>query len=118
MNVDIDEHQPSLDDENIARINWAPTINAHIPETFEFPQESKENLTAEQEIFIREIRELIDETRIAALCCELVLSNVLFNTKTINFNFLEFLRCCILAFIDPSYRFETLYTSHSSSKRK
>ncbi len=90
MNVDVDEHQQT-NDENIAKINWAPTINTIIPETFEFSQESNENLTSEQETFIREIRELIDETRIAALCCELVLSNVLLDTKTANFVFLEFL---------------------------
>ena len=71
--MDIDESLPASD-ENVAKIDWAPTINAHIPETFECPQESKENLTPEQEIFVQNVRELIDETRITALCCELVLS--------------------------------------------
>jgi len=68
-----------LNDENLEKINWAPTINTIIPETFECPEESDENLTLEQQIFIRDIRELINETRIAALCCELVLSKYLFN---------------------------------------
>ena len=76
MNVEIDGDEQSTD-ENIGRINWAPTINTIIPETFEFSQESKENLTEKEETFVRDIRELIDETRIAALCCELVYSQII-----------------------------------------
>ena len=60
------------DEENLEKINWAPTINTIIPETIECPQEIDENLTSEQEVFMRDVRELINETRIAALCCELV----------------------------------------------
>lgn len=59
-------------DENLEKINWAPTINTIIPDTFECLQESDEELTSEQKIFVQNIRELIDETRIAALCCESV----------------------------------------------
>src|SRR5690349_135289 len=89
LHIDIDDNQKT-NDENLEKINWAPTINTIIPERFECPQESDEKLSSEQEIFIRDIRELIDETRIAALCCELVLLNIF---KTINFYFLflEFL---------------------------
>ncbi len=72
LNIDIDNNM-KFNDEILEKINWAPTINTIIPETFECPQESNENLTSEQEIFIQDIRELINETRIAALCCELVL---------------------------------------------
>lgn len=72
LNVDVDE--------NVEKINWPPTMNTSIPETFEFSQEWKEELTSEQNHFLAEIRELIDETRIAALCCELVCSGKLEST--------------------------------------
>jgi hypothetical protein len=71
LNIEIDDN-PNADHSSTEKINWAPTINTIIPETFECPQESDINLTSEQETFVREIRELIDETRLVALCCELV----------------------------------------------
>jgi hypothetical protein len=71
--VNIDDQK--LSEEDVGKINWAPTMNAIIPDTFECPQEFDEKLTPEQEIFIGDIRALIDETRIAALCCEQVFSN-------------------------------------------
>jgi len=89
LNIDIDDN-PKVNDEHLEKIIWAPTINTIIPDIFEFPQESDEYLTSEQETFIRDIRELIDETRIAALCCELVLSNTLYSiVKPCIFYFLE-----------------------------
>ncbi len=78
LNIDIDDN-PKLNDEHLEKIIWAPTINTIIPDIFECPQESDEYLTSEQETFIQDIRELIDETRIAALCCELVLFNTLYS---------------------------------------
>ncbi|CAF1248789.1 unnamed protein product [Adineta steineri] len=68
-NIDIDDTLKS-NDENIEKINWAPTINTILPESYECPQEPDENLTSEQEIFVQNIRELINETRVATLCCE------------------------------------------------
>lgn len=70
--IEVNEDTKSID-ENLEKIHWAPTINTIIPDKFECLQESDEILTPEQELFIDDIRELIDETRIAALCCELVL---------------------------------------------
>ena len=69
--INIDDHQKPNND-HIRKINWTPTIHTTIPETFECPQQSEEELTHEQEIFVRHISQFIDETRITALCCELV----------------------------------------------
>ncbi|CAF0924328.1 unnamed protein product [Rotaria sordida] len=76
--IDIDDNQ-KLNNENIKKINWTPTINTIIPETFEYSQQlSNENLTQEQETFIQDIRELINETHIASLCCESNNCNVIY----------------------------------------
>lgn len=69
--MEIDDSELPIDEHSRA-ITWPPTIHTNIPETFEFAQEWTENLTEEQEKFLSKIRELIDETRIASLCCELV----------------------------------------------
>jgi hypothetical protein len=86
LNVDVDDND-KFNEENLGKINWAPTINTIIPETLECPEEIDENLTSEQEIFVRNVRELINETRIAALCCELVLLNISFDHKIKNPSF-------------------------------
>jgi hypothetical protein len=51
-------------------------MNTLIPERFKCPEQSDALLTAEQEALIGNIRDLIDETRLAALCCELVRDEV------------------------------------------
>ncbi|CAF3100134.1 unnamed protein product [Rotaria socialis] len=77
-NIDIDEN-PKSPIENVKKIYWTPTINAIIPETYECPQQqSEENLTQEQETFLEDVRELINETRIAGLCCESNNCNVVY----------------------------------------
>lgn len=72
-NIEIEEI-----DQPLEKINWAPTINTNLPETFDYEQKSDQILTAEQEIFINRIREFIDETHLASLCCELVRGNFCF----------------------------------------
>lgn len=72
MDVDIDGDSDSTD-EVVEKINWAPIINAIIPESYECPQQAVEQLTDEREQFVESVRQLIDETRIAVLCCESVL---------------------------------------------
>ena len=74
LNVEIDDQQLAVD-ENVEKIHWPPTIHTNIPETFEFEQEWNGNLTEEQEKFLGEIRQLINETRLASLCCESVFSS-------------------------------------------
>ncbi|CAF4869952.1 unnamed protein product [Rotaria sp. Silwood1] len=75
--IDIDDNQ-KLINENIKNINWTPTINTIIPDIFECLQQTNENLTQEQQIFIQDIRELINETHIASLCCESNNCNVVY----------------------------------------
>ena len=61
-----------IDDPSTEAINWAPTMNTLIPERFECLQQSDALLSEEQEALMGHMREVIDETRLAALCCELV----------------------------------------------
>ncbi|CAF1342878.1 unnamed protein product [Rotaria sp. Silwood1] len=75
--IDIDDNQ-KLINENIKNINWTPTINTIIPDIFECLQQTNENLTQEQQIFIQDICELINETHIASLCCESNNCNVVY----------------------------------------
>ena len=71
-----DDSQVDVDGEGeenpLGQVNWAPTINTTIPETFECVQQSDDTLSTEQSSFVEHVRPLIDETRLAALCCELV----------------------------------------------
>lgn len=55
------------------KINWGPTINTNLPETFQYEGNSEEIPTGEQENFFTHIREFLDETHLASLCCELVI---------------------------------------------
>ncbi len=99
MDVEVDDNV-KFNDENLGKINWAPTINTTIPETMECPQEIDENLTSEQETLMRDIQELINETRVAALCCELVLFlNNLFYYKIVLFRILVMLFIGVYQFI-------------------
>ncbi|CAF0945639.1 unnamed protein product [Rotaria sp. Silwood1] len=72
--IDIDDNQKLINE----NINWTPTINTIIPDIFECLQQTNENLTQEQQIFIQDIRELINETHIASLCCESNNCNVVY----------------------------------------
>ena len=85
--IDIDD-QEKLKEDNLDKIHWAPMIKTIIPETFECLQQSDENLNLEQEKFIQDIRELIDETRITTLCCESV-GFVLYKFFIFDFFFLK-----------------------------
>ncbi len=99
LDVEVDDNV-KFNDENLGKINWAPTINTTIPETMECPQEIDENLTSEQETLMRDIQELINETRVAALCCELVLFlNNLFYYKIVLFRILVMLFIGVYQFI-------------------
>ena len=114
LNVEIDDSELPVD-ENPCTINWPPTIHTNIPETFDFAQEWPENLTEEQEKFLGEIRGLIDETRIASLCCELVCFQNILSFKLFG-NFLEFIRSCLLAYINSSDCFQTFHSFQTSFK--
>lgn len=60
------------EEKTLEKINWGPTINTILPETFEYESKSEEMPTCEQNKFLGQIRELLDETHLASLCCELV----------------------------------------------
>ncbi|UJR09297.1 hypothetical protein I4U23_013540 [Adineta vaga] len=77
LQIDID-NSLERNEENLEKISWAPMIKTLIPEKYEFLQQSDEILTSEQDKFIQNIRQLIDETRIATLCCETNTSDVVY----------------------------------------
>ena len=115
--IQIDDQSP-CNDRSTEAINWAPTMNTLIPERFECPQQSDTPTTTEQEAFIGSVRDLIDETRLAALCCELVCWWRLFELFIDDIFFSECLWRCLLAFIHSSHRVEALSTLHWSFQRE
>jgi hypothetical protein len=113
-----------IDESTIDTIHWPPIMNTIIPERFECLERTTDKLTDEQNRLLEQIREFIDETRLAALCCELVRryeeeenKNDMNTIRSIIIDLLfvlEFVGYCLLASINASYCCKTFARIHRS----
>ena len=119
LSLSSDDSQVDIDGEGeenpLGQVNWAPTITTTIPETFECVQQADDTLSAEQSAFIEHVRPLIDETRLAALCCELVRVSIVSQVEGMRVSLAECLRRRLLAIVHSPYCGETVLAARRSS---